>query len=201
MNKTTGEVLRDQAVIDRIAEAVAKEGGDAGDLGAGTFPRQQLQGRGVDPGQDIVEVWFDSAAPMLVLEAAPDLKWPPDLYLKARPAPRLVPHLAAGIVRHPRPRAFEAVLTHGFRVDEKARKMSKSLGNVVPPQDVTNQSGAISCACGWWRRTTAKTCHRSQYPQADERSLSPLAQHTALLSAISPASMTPNAGGERTCRA
>ena len=60
-----------------------------------------------------------------------------------RPAPRLVPELAARRPRHARPRRRSAqVLTHGFVVDEDGRKMSKSLGNTIVPQDVIKESGA-----------------------------------------------------------
>ena len=50
--------------------------------------------------------------------------------------------LAARGLRHAWPRPFEAVLTHGFVLDEDGRKMSKSLGNVIAPQDIMRQSGA-----------------------------------------------------------
>jgi isoleucyl-tRNA synthetase len=145
MNKKTGEVLRDQAVIDRIAEAVALEGGDAWL----TSPPERFLGNAYaaeDWAQvsDIVEVWFDSGCThAFVLEQRPDLKWPADLYLEGSDQHRGWFHTSLLESCGTRGRApFEAVLTHGFVLDEKGRKMSKSLGNVVAPQDVTNQSGA-----------------------------------------------------------
>ncbi len=145
MNKKTGEVLRDQAVIDRIAEAVALEGGDAWL----TSPPDRFLGNAYKADEwtqvsDIVEVWFDSGCThAFVLEQRKDLKWPADLYLEGSDQHRGWFHTSLLESCGTRGRApFNAVLTHGFVLDEKGRKMSKSLGNVVAPQDVTNQSGA-----------------------------------------------------------
>ena len=145
LNKKTGEMLRDQAVIDRIAQAVAEEGGDAWI----TSPPERFLGNGYKSDewtqvQDIVEVWFDSGCThAFVLEQRPDLKWPADLYLEGSDQHRGWFHTSLLESCGTRGRApFDAVLTHGFVLDEKGRKMSKSLGNVVAPQDVTNQSGA-----------------------------------------------------------
>ena len=145
LNKKTGEMLRDQAVIDRIAEAVLHEGGDAWI----TSPPERFLGNGYKADewtqvQDIVEVWFDSGCThAFVLEQRPDLKWPADLYLEGSDQHRGWFHTSLLESCGTRGRApFNAVLTHGFVLDEKGRKMSKSLGNVVAPQDVTSQSGA-----------------------------------------------------------
>ena len=145
LNKKTGEVLRDQAVIDRIAEAVLAEGGDAWI----TSPPERFLGNAYKADEwtqvsDIVEVWFDSGCThACVLEQRPDLKWPADLYLEGSDQHRGWFHTSLLESCGTRGRApFNAVLTHGFVLDEKGRKMSKSLGNVVSPQDVTNQSGA-----------------------------------------------------------
>jgi len=145
LNKKTGEVLRDQAVIDRIAEAVLEEGGDAWL----TSPPERFLGNGYKADEwtqvsDIVEVWFDSGCThAFLLEQRPDLKWPADLYLEGSDQHRGWFHTSLLESCGTRGRApFNAVLTHGFVLDEKGRKMSKSLGNVVSPQDVTNQSGA-----------------------------------------------------------
>jgi isoleucyl-tRNA synthetase len=59
-----------------------------------------------------------------------------------RPASRLVPFLDAAGLRHHRARALPGVLTHGFTLDEKGMKMSKSLGNTVAPEEVVKQYGA-----------------------------------------------------------
>ena len=145
LNKKTGEVLRDQAVIDRIADAVLQEGGDAWM----TSPPERFLGNKYQADEwtqvsDVVEVWFDSGCThSFVLEQRPDLQWPADLYLEGSDQHRGWFHTSLLESCGTRGRApFHAVLTHGFVLDEKSRKMSKSLGNVVSPQDVTNQSGA-----------------------------------------------------------
>jgi isoleucyl-tRNA synthetase len=145
VHKRTGDVLRDPAVIERIASAVEQEGGDAWI----TSPPERFLGNeytAADYTQvtDIIEVWFDSGSThAFVLEQRPDLKWPADLYLEGSDQHRGWFHTSLLEACGTRGRApFDAVLTHGFVLDERGRKMSKSLGNVVAPQDVVNQSGA-----------------------------------------------------------
>jgi len=142
--KKTGELLRDQGVIDRIAEAFAREGADAWYL---TDPKLFLGNR--DPADyeqvmDIVDVWFDSGSThAFVLEQRPDLMWPASLYLEGSDQHRGWFHSSLLEACGTRGRApYDAVLTHGFVLDEQGRKMSKSLGNTVAPQDVVAQSGA-----------------------------------------------------------
>ena len=78
-----------------------------------------------------------------VLETRPDLAWPASLYLEGSDQHRGWFQSSLLEACGTRGRApFEAVLTHGFVVDEDGRKMSKSMGNVVAPQDVIRQSGA-----------------------------------------------------------
>jgi isoleucyl-tRNA synthetase len=145
VNKKTGEPLRDQAVIDRIADAVEREGGD---VWFSTEPSEFL-GNAYDASEweqvtDIIEVWFDSGSThAFVLEQRPDLKWPASLYLEGSDQHRGWFHSSLLESCGTRGRApYEAVLTHGFVLDEAGRKMSKSLGNVIAPQDVMRQSGA-----------------------------------------------------------
>ena len=93
---------------------------------------------------DILDVWFDSGSThSFVLEDRPDLRWPADLYLEGSDQHRGWFHSSLLESCGTRGRApYDAVLTHGFVVDEEGRKMSKSLGNTVTPQDVIKQSGA-----------------------------------------------------------
>jgi isoleucyl-tRNA synthetase len=144
-NKKTGEPLRDQAVIDRVAAAVERGGGD---VWFSADPREFL-GNAYDPAEweqvtDIIEVWFDSGSThAFVLEQRPELKWPASLYLEGSDQHRGWFHSSLLESCGTRGRApYEAVLTHGFVLDEAGRKMSKSLGNVIAPQDVMRQSGA-----------------------------------------------------------
>ena len=94
--------------------------------------------------RDILDVWFDSGSSHeAVLPFRPELAWPADMYLEGSDQHRGWFHssLLVGLGTRGRP-PFRQVLTHGFVVDEDGRKMSKSLGNTVAPQDVIQQSGA-----------------------------------------------------------
>jgi isoleucyl-tRNA synthetase len=145
VDKKTGEPLRDQSVVDRIADAFERDGSDAW---YAADPRVFL-GPGRDPAdyeqvKDIVDVWFDSGSThAFVLEKRPDLKWPASLYLEGSDQHRGWFHSSLLEACGTRGRApYEAVLTHGFFVDEQGRKMSKSLGNTVAPQEIVAKSGA-----------------------------------------------------------
>jgi isoleucyl-tRNA synthetase len=94
--------------------------------------------------RDILDVWFDSGSSHeAVLARAADLGWPADLYLEGSDQHRgwFQSSLLVGLATRGRP-PFREVLTHGFLIDLEGRKMSKSLGNVVTPQDVIKESGA-----------------------------------------------------------
>jgi len=145
VNKQTGEILRDADVFERIAAAVEKE---SSDTWLDSDPIKFL-GNSYDPEdweqvRDIVEVWFDSGCThAFVLEQRSDLKWPADLYLEGSDQHRgwfQTSLLESCGTRGKAP--YNAVLTHGFVLDERGRKMSKSLGNTVEPQDVVVQNGA-----------------------------------------------------------
>jgi isoleucyl-tRNA synthetase len=93
---------------------------------------------------NILDVWFDSGSSHeAVLPRWPALRWPADLYLEGSDQHRGWFHSSLLVGLGTRGRApFDQVLTHGFVVDEQGRKMSKSLGNTILPQDVMRQSGA-----------------------------------------------------------
>ncbi len=95
---------------------------------------------------DILDVWFDSGAShhaVLWPRRDSDLKFPADLYLEGSDQHRgwFQTSLLVALGVHETP-PFAAVLTHGFVVDGQGRKMSKSLGNVIAPQDVLTTHGA-----------------------------------------------------------
>ena len=94
--------------------------------------------------KDILDVWFDSGSThAFTLEDRPDLKWPADVYLEGSDQHRGWFHSSLLESCGTRGRApYDTVVTHGFTMDEDGRKMSKSLGNTVVPQDVIKQSGA-----------------------------------------------------------
>lgn len=140
-----GNVLKDDAVNARILEAFEAEGADAW-FAEGARERF-LGSRANEPWsmvRDILDVWFDSGSThTFTLEDRPDLKWPADVYLEGSDQHRGWFHSSLLESCGTRGRApYEAVVTHGFTMDEDGRKMSKSLGNTVVPQDVMKQSGA-----------------------------------------------------------
>ncbi|MFA6155651.1 isoleucine--tRNA ligase [Mesorhizobium sp.] len=140
-----GNVLKDEAVNQRIMDAFEQEGADAW-FAAGAKERflgnhDASKWKQV---MDILDVWFDSGSThAFTLEDRPDLKWPADVYLEGSDQHRGWFHSSLLESCGTRGRApYEAVVTHGFTMDEDGRKMSKSLGNTVVPQDVIKQSGA-----------------------------------------------------------
>ena len=140
-----GNILKDEAVNARILEAFEAEGADAWFADGA---RERFLGSKANEGwtmvRDILDVWFDSGSThAFCLEKRPDLKWPADLYLEGSDQHRGWFHSSLLEACGTRGRApYDAVLTHGFVMDEEGRKMSKSLGNVVTPQEVIKQSGA-----------------------------------------------------------
>jgi len=152
-HKETGEVIprgdfaRSAELIKRIVDAFRAEGADAWFMPGAK--ERFLKGLVENPNDwekigDILDVWFDSGSThAFVLEQRPDLKWPASLYLEGSDQHRGWFQSSLLESCGTRGRApYDAVVTHGFVVDEDGRKMSKSLGNVVAPQDVIRQSGA-----------------------------------------------------------
>jgi len=144
VDKATGEPLIDELVNARIVNLIAEEGADAwftrpaGDFLGNHDPEAYEK---VD---DILDVWFDSGSThAFTLEGREASRWPADLYSEGSDQHRgwfQSSLLEASGTRGRAP--YDAVLTHGFTLDEKGEKMSKSLGNSVEPQDVTRQNGA-----------------------------------------------------------
>ncbi len=145
INKKTKEPLRDLKVINRIAEVYEKEGSDCWF----TDDPQKFLGKDhnsndYDQLKDIVEVWFDSGSThSFVLESREDLKWPADMYLEGSDQHRGWFHSSLLESCGTRGRApFKSILSHGFVVDGKGMKMSKSAGNVISPDDILKNFGA-----------------------------------------------------------
>ena len=147
VNKETGEPLRDQAVQDRIVAAFKEEGADAWFASdPQRFLGNDYNAEDYEQVTDILDVWFDSGSThAFVLEDGPwqGLEWPASLYLEGSDQHRGWFHSSLLESCGTRGRApYEAVLTHGFVMAEDGQKMSKSLGNIVAPQDVMDQYGA-----------------------------------------------------------
>jgi len=145
-----GEPLITRESIKAIADLFRKEGSDAWFtrkaeeiLPEGT-KCQACGHRNFIKESDIMDVWFDSGSShAAVLEQRPELAWPADLYLEGSDQHRgwFQSSLITGVATRGAP-PYKIVLTHGFTVDGEGRKMSKSLGNVVSPEEVIEKYGA-----------------------------------------------------------
>ncbi len=144
VHKTTGELHpRTQVLIESVAQRVQKDGIDA------WFELDAADLLGAEAGDydkvtDVMDVWMDSGVMHHCLsQIRPEATVPADLYLEGSDQHRGWFHssLLTSVALHGRA-PYHGVLTHGFTVDEKGRKMSKSLGNVILPQTVTKSLGA-----------------------------------------------------------
>ncbi|SHN65250.1 isoleucine--tRNA ligase [Erythrobacter sanguineus] len=142
-----GTYLQDPEVNARIVAAVMQEGVDAWDESR----KAEYLGSAHNPDDyemvtDILDVWFDSGCThAFVLESGrwPDLTWPANLYLEGSDQHRgwfQSSLLQSCATRGRAP--YDQVLTHGFTMDAKGRKMSKSEGNTISPVKVMEQTGA-----------------------------------------------------------
>ncbi|MGF7162349.1 isoleucyl-tRNA synthetase [Rhodoligotrophos appendicifer] len=154
IHKESAEVLRDETVNQRIAEAFEAEGADAwfAEGAKARFLGNDFTADEWEQVTDILDVWFDSGSThAFVLEQRPDLQ--PKrafaggedrvIYLEGTDQHRGWFHSSllesCGTRGHA---PYDEVVTHGFVMDEEGRKMSKSLGNITAPQDVIKQNGA-----------------------------------------------------------
>jgi isoleucyl-tRNA synthetase len=150
VDKKTDQPLRDEAVLTRIADAFEAEGSDAWwKHDAQYFLGSKYKAEDYTQIFDIVDVWFESGSTHAFVLGDTDT-WPAfkgvekaDLYLEGSDQHRGWFHSSllesCGTNSHA---PFKAVLTHGFVLDEKGYKMSKSVGNVVDPLEMMEQHGA-----------------------------------------------------------
>ena len=145
VNKKTKEILIDDEVNETIASIYEKEGSDCWfSDDPQRFLGSKYEAEDYDKLSDIVEVWFDSGSThSFVLEKRKDLKWPASMYLEGSDQHRGWFHSSLLESCGTRGKApFESILSHGFVVDGKGLKMSKSLGNVIAPEDILKKYGA-----------------------------------------------------------
>jgi len=145
VDKKTGEALKDEAVLNRIIEIFMEEGSDAWfTRPAEDFLGSQYNALDYEQIVDIIDVWFESGSTHgFVLEERDELQWPADLYLEGSDQHRgwfQSSLLVATGTRGSAP--YKSVLTHGFILDEKGYKMSKSSGNGMSPGELMAEYGA-----------------------------------------------------------
>jgi isoleucyl-tRNA synthetase len=147
VDRKSGQYLCDPAVNARIIAGVREDGVDGwSDERAQEYLGSDYALADYERVTDILDVWFDSGCThVFTLESGrwPDLQWPADLYLEGSDQHR--GWFQSSLLQScgTRGRApYNAVLTHGFTMDAKGMKMSKSLGNTINPLDLMRDSGA-----------------------------------------------------------
>ncbi|MDP3112872.1 MAG: isoleucine--tRNA ligase [Thermodesulfovibrionales bacterium] len=148
--KDCGEFVKDDSVLDTIIKSVEENGADiwfskkAEDFLPEGYKCKKCKAASFSKEMDILDVWFDSGVShAAVMEKNQKLSWPADMYLEGSDQHRgwFQSSLLASVgTRGTSP--YRTVLTHGFVVDGSGKKMSKSLGNVVAPQEIIKTSGA-----------------------------------------------------------
>jgi isoleucyl-tRNA synthetase len=144
VKKGTGDYLRDPQVNARIREAIAREGADAWwTTDPQAFLGNDHSAQDYEQVMDILDVWFDSGSTHAFVTEARLKADQADLYLEGSDQHRGWFQSSLLEACGTRGRApYKAVLTHGMTLDEQGRKMSKSLGNVIDPLKVIEESGA-----------------------------------------------------------
>jgi len=145
VNKKTDEILIDDDVFNRVIESFRNEGIEVWR----TKPASYFLGEKYNPEDykqvsDTLEVWFDSACSHhYVLEKRDYMKWPADLYFEGSDQHRgwFQSSLVESVCTKGEA-PYKQVATNGFVLDKDGKKMSKSLGNVISPEDVTSKLGA-----------------------------------------------------------
>lgn len=147
LHKATGELHpRTFEIMDQVADMIEKGGIEAWSRAKTTDFLTEEEASQYDKSTDILDVWFDSGSTHYTVMRGShekELKWPADLYLEGSDQHRGWFHssLLIGTMLDGRP-PYDGLLTHGFCVDEKGMKMSKSVGNVVAPSTVNEKFGA-----------------------------------------------------------
>ncbi len=145
-----GEAALDEQVIENLISEVEDKGVNAWfEQEIGHFKPKEVTcaecgGDNFKKSEDILDVWFDSGVShQAVLKKDDNLAWPADVYLEGSDQHRgwfqlsMIPALALE-----KAAPFREIITHGFVVDDKGKKMSKSEGNVISPQEIVSEDGA-----------------------------------------------------------
>ena len=138
------------ALVEKAAEVFEAHGADAwyerpvDEFVPAGLACPKCGGTAFEKEMNILDVWFDSGSSHeAVLSVRPELTWPSDMYLEGSDQHRgwFQSSLLLGLGTRGRP-PYREVVTNGFVIDTDGQKMSKSIGNVIAPQDVIKQSGA-----------------------------------------------------------
>ncbi len=165
IHKSTGELHpRTPELVEAVAQQIEEQGIEAW---FSLEPEALLgdEAAQYEKVQDTLDVWFDSGVThFAVLQPREDLRYPADLYLEGSDQHRgwFQSSLLTSVAINQRA-PYSGVLTHGFTVDAKGHKMSKSLGNTVSPQDVMKKLGADII-----RLWVAATDYRAEMSVSDE---------------------------------
>ncbi|HED16171.1 MAG TPA: isoleucine--tRNA ligase, partial [Gammaproteobacteria bacterium] len=165
VHKQTGELHPDtQNLIEQAALRIEQQGIDGWfEMDASEMLGEQADD--YDKVMDTLDVWFDSGVShYCVLDREASLRRPADLYLEGSDQHRgwFQSSLLSSVAMHGEA-PYKAVLTHGFTVDAKGQKMSKSRGNVIAPQKIMNSMGADVL-----RLWVAATDYRGEMNVSDE---------------------------------
>jgi isoleucyl-tRNA synthetase len=147
--KETGEVLLDEKVLNFVAMIFEMQGSDAWysmDIAQLLYPGSGYKPEELEKVTDILDVWFDSGSTWNSVLKSRNYdagEYPADLYVEGSDQHRgwfQSSLFLSSAVEHKAP--YKGVLTHGFTVDEKGEKMSKSKGNVIAPEKVLKEYGS-----------------------------------------------------------
>lgn len=147
--KECGEIILDEGIIRKVADVFEKYGADvwfekdADYFLNGEVACKKCGSKDFKKEEDILDVWFDSGVSYSYLKSKYNYELPVDMYLEGSDQHRGWFHssLLASCAAYKKA-PYKEVLTHGFVVDANGRKMSKSLGNVISPQEVIDKYGA-----------------------------------------------------------
>ncbi|MBI5750316.1 MAG: class I tRNA ligase family protein, partial [Nitrospinae bacterium] len=143
------ETIFSREICEHVANLMDKNGADVWfdkdvkELMPSGIKCHKCGGSDFEKEADILDVWFDSGVSYTVVEKRDELSFPSDLYLEGSDQHRGWFHsslLTSVSIKGKAP--YKSVLTHGYVVDGQGRKMSKSLGNVIAPQEVIDKYGA-----------------------------------------------------------
>ena len=143
INKKTGQILEDESVFAKVLDCIKKDGIEGWYMHDNAYFIGSDLANDYEKITDTLEVWFDSACSHhYVVENREELSWPADLYFEGSDQHRgwFQSSLVESVCVNGKA-PYKNVATNGFVLDQNGKKMSKSLGNVVPPESVIKKFG------------------------------------------------------------